>query len=316
MAKRITDSRFVTLNNGLGLKGTFTSVGAGVYSLSLDGVPLILTPRSHKTYLNSEQFFGKTLGRVAGRIPCTLNLDYFSYKLNENEPGVCLHGGVLDSLSFKDFDSIIVTRPDATYIIFDYVSPDKEAGFPGNVKLTITYSFPHDENTLRIKYQASSDSATILSLSNHMYFNFGDESVENYKLQVNASKCGVMEKNSKLIERFKAVPEYLDFRDASVIKEKLPKSKSIDDTYLFDNIDSSIPQVVLESDKIKLECFTTYEAVNIYIDDSMSDVKFTNRVGIKRRAIAIEPQMSPITPFLLRPGVEYRQTVSFKFNKK
>ena len=319
MEKRISESRYLTLDNGRGLQGTFSSLGAGVYSLTFDGKPLILTPIDKSVYLNSDQLFGKTLGRVAGRIPDTLNINYHTYQLEENEPGVCLHGGLYDSLSFKEFEPIIVTRSDKTYVMFKYNSSHLEAGFPGNVKITVTYTFLHDEDSLKIEYDAQSDEDTILSLSNHMYFNFfGSENLNDYSLMVNASKYGALKKDSKMIDHFKSVPEYLDFRDASLIKNKLNKSdKSLDNTFLFDKLGTNGPQIILEDEKIRLECFTDYEAANIYLDNSLTDVKFTAADNLKmRRAIAIEPQHSPLQPFVLKPGMTYHSTIIYRFTKK
>ena len=321
MCENLTESRYLTIDNGRGLQGTFSSVGAGVYSLTLDGKPLILSPVDKNVFLNSEQCFGKTLGRVAGRISSDLNINSHRYKLVESEPGICLHGGLKKSLTFKDFDPIIVTRSDKTYVLFNYISPDLEAGFPATVKVTVTYTLLHDEDTLRIDFIAQSDDDTILSLSNHMYFNFFNSAdVNNYSLMVNASKCGASKNGTLLVDHYKSVPDYLDFREPSLIKYKLGignKAKPLDNLFLFDKLSISQPQIVLESDALKLECFTDYEACNIYLDDTMSDVDFT--IGAnkkKRRAIAIEPQCSPLAPFILKPGLIYHYHIIYRFTRK
>ncbi len=321
MSENLTESRYLTIDNGRGLQGTFSSIGAGIYSLTLDNKPLILSPSDKNVFLNSEQCFGKTLGRVAGRISNKLNINYHEYDLVENEPGICLHGGLKESLTFKDFDSIIVTRSDKTYVMFNYTSPNLEAGFPANVKITITYTLLHDEDGLRIDFIAQSDDDTILSLSNHMYFNFFNSiDVNNYSLMINASKYGASKNGTKLIDHFKAVPDFLDFREPSLIKEKLGsgnKAKPMDDVFLFDKTSISQPQIVLENDSLKLECFTDYEACNIYLDDTMSDIEFTNGINKKkRRAIAIEPQCSPLSPFILKPGSIYHYHAIYRFTRK
>lgn len=325
MAEKISESRYLTIDNGRGLQGTFSSIGAGIYSLTLDGKPLLLTPVDKEVYLNSDRFFGKTLGRVAGRIPSKLNLNFHTYQLPENEPGVCLHGGLKESLSFKNFRTIIVTREDKTYVIFRYISSDSEAGFPGKVTVTITYILPHDEDALVVDYEATSDDDTILSLSNHMYFNFfGTENVNDYTLQVRASKVGSFKKGTELIEKAKIVTPDLDFTSPAVLKDKLDtldKSvsgrKGLDYTFLFDRNDSVDPQIVLENDELRMEVITDYPAANIFVDDSKSDIEFTNGVKpVARRAIAIEPQCFPLEPFLLKPSRSYHYSVTYRFTRK
>ena len=51
-----------------------------------------------------------------------------------------------------------------------YLSKDREQGFPGNLKTSVTYSLT-DHNELRIDYEAQTDKPTIANLTNHAYWN-------------------------------------------------------------------------------------------------------------------------------------------------
>ena len=99
-------SDFLTLDNGHGLVGRFSTLGAGVASLTLDGKPLILEFEEDQDYLSSKGYHGKTLGRIAGRIPDEFMLNGKLYKVPGEANHICLHGGMMDSLTFRLFDAV------------------------------------------------------------------------------------------------------------------------------------------------------------------------------------------------------------------
>lgn len=319
------NSGFLTIENQKGLKGTFSTVGAGVYALTLDGQPLILQPKDEDVYLSSPQFFGKTLGRVAGRIPDKIEVQGETYKLKAGKDHICLHGGELDSLSFKNFKGSVYPHAEANEVKFVYLSPDGENGFPGNLEVRITYTIPHDENELLITQEFRASKETWVSLSNHIYWNvFGDESVDSYRLKINASRYGVFKEGTQLVVDSAPVPECLDFQKGAILKDKLDKIEkeipaigTLDHSFLFDSADSTMPQVVLDTPKLTVECYTDYDGTNIYVDSSMTDVEFVNRPGIKRRrAIAIEPQLFPTESKLVSADVAYKHFIRYRIVKK
>ena len=55
-------------------------------------------------------------------------------------------------------------------VVFSYNSPDGENGFPGNLKISVTYTLKND-NSLQISYDGISDKKTIINMTNHSYFN-------------------------------------------------------------------------------------------------------------------------------------------------
>lgn len=116
--------------------------------------------------------FGSPVGRCANRISeARFTLGGVEYQLEQNDDTNCLHGGYLrynhlmyevETNEAEDFDSISFSR----------VSPDGEQGFPGNLTLTITYTW-NDANDLIVEYNAISDQDTIFNMTNHSYFNIG-----------------------------------------------------------------------------------------------------------------------------------------------
>ena len=51
-----------------------------------------------------------------------------------------------------------------------HTSPDGEEGFPGTVKVKVTYELT-DNAELIVSYEATTDKPTVISLGNHPYFN-------------------------------------------------------------------------------------------------------------------------------------------------
>ncbi|MFA6829791.1 MAG: hypothetical protein WCR67_03725 [Bacilli bacterium] len=319
--------RMLVVSNGLDLVASFSAIGAGIKSLTYKGQPVILEPADIETYFNSSHLYGKTLGRVAGRIKNNFVVHGKPCKVADNENGqnICLHGDCQNSLSFKKFDVFVANKPEGNYVIFTYTSPDGEAGFYGNVDFKITYFLPFDRNEIIVRQKALSDMDTPISLSTHMYFNLGnDENVNDYTLQVNASKYGSFKKGTKLINGIVKVPSYLDYRQESrlgdkldELKEAIPEYETFDHFLKFNTTDSTIPQITLSNGKIKLEVLTDYEGANFYVDTSMSEEEFTNAPHLRyRRAIAIEPQRSlyPFDEVVENAGMRYSYFATYRFS--
>ncbi|MFN3192725.1 MAG: aldose epimerase family protein [Aureliella sp.] len=141
---------------------------------------------------DANQYFGCTTGRVCNRIAkgkFTLEGKDYSLAIN-NEPNH-LHGGVERSLdkvvwSAKPFES-----DRGQGVRFSYTSPDGEEGYPGTVELEVTYLLLKDKNNLSVRYEATSDKATPINLTNHAYFNLGghgSESILNHRIRINADR--------------------------------------------------------------------------------------------------------------------------------
>ena len=121
-------------------------------------------------YVNDTLYLGAVVGRVGGRIKnAQFELDNQTYTLAHNEQNNHIHGGV------KGFNRVIwnaalFERDDEVGVIFNYVSPNGEEGYPGNVDIKVTYKL-NNANELTITYDATTDKSTPLSMTNHSYFN-------------------------------------------------------------------------------------------------------------------------------------------------
>jgi aldose 1-epimerase len=139
---------------------------------------------------STNQFFGATVGRIANRIrDGKFKLAGKDYKLAVNNPPHHLHGGN------KGFDKVLWSAdakdtPDGPSVVFTYVSPDGDEGYPGKLTARTVYTLT-DRGELRIDMDAVTDKTTIVNLANHSYFNLSGHaagSIAQHQLELSADQ--------------------------------------------------------------------------------------------------------------------------------
>ena len=122
-------------------------------------------------YLTGEGYFGALIGRYGNRIGgASFTLDGETYRLFVNSGKKdSLHGG-REGFSRKIWDVTPIVGDDDASLVLRYLSPDMEEGYPGNLRVRVTYRFTED-NRFEIHYEAETDRATVINLTNHTYFN-------------------------------------------------------------------------------------------------------------------------------------------------
>lgn len=171
------------------------------------------------------QYFGCIVGRVAGRIAKSqFTLDGKTYKLEANNGRNHLHGGGPKSLEKVLWDGKPFKTERGQGVRFTYTSPDGEEGYPGRLELAVTYLLT-DDNKLEMDFEATTDKATPVNLSQHMYFNLaghGAETVLDHVLMLNADRYNPVDE--ELIPTGELAPVEgtpLDFRKATVIGKRI-----------------------------------------------------------------------------------------------
>ncbi|MGM9556880.1 MAG: aldose epimerase family protein [Oscillospiraceae bacterium] len=172
--------------NGMAL--TLLDYGATVQSLYVPrrcGAPVdvVLGYDTVEEYEKNDGYLGATVGRVANRIgkgQFTLGGKTYQLALNDGENH--LHGGV------RGFDKYVwQVRAEDDSLVCTRLSPDGEEGYPGNLQLEVRFTLT--DSALTVAYTAQTDRDTIVSLTNHSYFNLasgGD--VLEHTMQVNANR--------------------------------------------------------------------------------------------------------------------------------
>ena len=157
-----------------GLLLEVVTAGAAVRRLVVtddDGATnVVLGHEDPMTYAVDGGYLGATIGRFGNRLAgARFTLDGAEHTVTANEGGNALHGG-LEGFDRRDWT---VEEQGASHVRLGLHSPDGDQGFPGALDVTVTYSVA--PGVVRIDYSATSDADTVVSLTNHTYFNLDGE---------------------------------------------------------------------------------------------------------------------------------------------
>jgi aldose 1-epimerase len=184
-----------TFENSSGMKASITNYGAIVVTLLVPDrngklEDVVLGYDKVEGYLEDSPYFGAIVGRYGNRIAKgRFSINGQEYKLATNNNENHLHGGI------KGFDKVVwdaetIEDGDNLGLKLTYLSKDNEEGYPGNLKVTVTYLLTQD-NELKINYSGTTDKATPVNLTNHSYFNLagqGDGTILEHELTLNADR--------------------------------------------------------------------------------------------------------------------------------
>ena len=199
----------VTLRNAAGVEASILTYGCVLQSMLLpagssggETVDVVLGYDTLDQYLDGKSNFGSIVGRYANRIPDgSFTLEGQDYSLPPNAGPTALHGGA-EGLYTRVFavESVSETDDSAT-AVFTYLSPDGEAGYPGELNVTFTCSL-NDANELTMEYGATANVPTIVSLTNHSYWNLNGhdgDSIMDQELTLNCSTYTPTDPNNQSV---------------------------------------------------------------------------------------------------------------------
>jgi aldose 1-epimerase len=325
-----------TLFNKKGMSVDISNYGAKIIRLitpdrngKFDDV--VLSFDTLEEVIEKEIYFGAICGRFANRIKDgKFTLDGENYQLPVNNGTNALHGGI-HGFNEKVWTLKSVTQQELVLTLF---SPDGEEGYPGNLSVTATY-FLSDENELKIHYEATTDKATIIGLTNHSYFNLkgaGNGTIRHHQLQLNADFYTVLDESFALTGEIRPVEGTpFDFRQPTVVDERVDDEAFVPGWGLDNNWcirkhqkgELALAGFVYEPESgRKMEVLTTQPGIQIYSGNWIENV--TGKEGKKydrQDAICLETQgfpNSPNIPFfpspVLRPGEKYDEWCVYKFS--
>ncbi|MCI5773220.1 MAG: galactose mutarotase [Erysipelotrichaceae bacterium] len=166
--------------------------GATLCTFKYKGQDIVQGFENVKGYMEEVPYMNATIGRCCNRIKdgeFTLNGQTYHVPIN-NGPN-SLHGGI------TGFDKVKWNiKVDTDKIVCEYLSVDKEEGYPGNVKVQVVYRLL--AHGLEYSYEATSDQDTLLNICNHAFFNLnGPQSttILNDHLTIYAHKIGIVDKD-------------------------------------------------------------------------------------------------------------------------
>lgn len=292
------NTKLLSLTNAVGLSLTLSSFGAGIYEIRYDGKPMTIAEKDVALYLRSSGYFGKTVGRIAGRVKNGILLYRGkTYQLGINDGKNSLHGGPM-GLSFQPFRQTIVEEKDSTSVLYSYLSKDGEMGYPGAVDFLVRYRIYEKEPTIEITLSALSDAPTPINMTTHTYFNLGGaKDILSHTLYIKASETASYDGEMVPIGR-ERVRNCTDFRVPKPIGKDicdpsiyLPATRGYDHGYYLDKHGYEEKVCSLSSGTYRLDLYTDAPCLQAYSDNYPRKGTPLNNGNpeTENAAIALEP---------------------------
>jgi aldose 1-epimerase len=277
-------------------------------------------------------YFGASVGRVANRIAGgKFALDGRQYTLAKNDGPNTLHGGVTRSLDKVVWEARPFEKDAGQGVVFKYTSPDGEEGFPGNLAIRVTYTLT-GKNELRIDYEAVSDKATPVNLTNHSYFNLagaGAPTILDHELMLAADRYTPVDATLIPTGEIAAVADTpLDFRNFHTIGERVDQlndkpGKGYDHNFVLNNQDGDLALAAKvrepKSGRV-LSVFTTEPGIQFYGGNFLDGVRGKGgKIYNYRSGFCLETQHYPnavnepsFPSIIVQPGKTYKHTCVYQ----
>jgi len=277
-------------------------------------------------------YFGAIAGRVANRIAGgKFKLDGKEYTTAKNDGPNTLHGGLK-----RSFDKVVwkgepFKNKDGEGVLFTYVSPDGEEGFPGKLTTHVRYTLT-DKNEIRIDYEATTDKATPINITNHAYFNLsgaGAPTILDHELMLAADNYTPIDETlipTGEIAPVKGTP--FDFREYHKIGERVDQlndkpGKGYDHNFVLNNQTGKLALAAKVRDEKSgrvLSVYTTEPGVQFYGGNFLTGAKAKGgKEYAYRSGLCLETQHYPnsinepkFPSATLRPGQTYKHTCVYQ----
>jgi aldose 1-epimerase len=330
-----------TLTNKSGMEVKITNYGGVITSIKVPDrsgamARVVLGYESLEDYTGPGYGgrYGAIIGRFANRIKNN------SFAIGGVNYRVSRDAYVFSDAPSKPYDELVWTAQpvdgDEPQLVLTLLDRSGTMGFPGTLHVTVTYTLTAN-NILRIAYRAVTDKDTVISLTNHAYFNLAGDtsgSVLDQLLTVNADAITAGDAtNTPTGEMRPVAGTAFDFRKATPIgahindpDPALVRARGYDQNYAINGASGTLRLAArLEDSKSGrvLEEWTTQPGVQVYTANypppSVGLIKGYQSHG----AVALEAQGFPNAPnvpgfpsTLLKRDQRYDQVTEYRFSAR
>jgi aldose 1-epimerase len=328
-----------TLRNPLGMEVRVATYGGVVTRLTApdrrgECADVVLGFESIDGYLEDDSYLGALIGRFANRIAnARFELDGRVHELSRNDGANCLHGGAagFNAMLWQ----VVGAEADAdrATLALRHVSADGDQGFPGTLIATAVYTLDA-RGELRVDLAATTDRTTVVSLTQHSYFNLaGRGDVLGHRLQVDARRFTPVRADlipTGEIRSVEGTP--FDFREPHALgarlgaaDEQLELAGGYDHNFAVADGGGTLRRHATLHDPGSgrlLEVYSTEPGLQVYSGNQLDG----SRVGsggrrLERHAgVCLEPQRFPDSPnrpnfpsAVLPAGARYAHSIAYRF---
>lgn len=282
-----------------------------------------------------EPFLSTLVGRYGNRI-CRgkFHLNGKEYNLSINNGPNHLHGGPT-GFHARVWDAEQIGNQ---VLVLRYVSAYYEEGFPGELQMTVRYTWT-DDNELIIDYRGTTNKKTIVNMTSHGFFSLQGianptPSALDQIVEINADFFVPIDENSiptGEILRVKGTP--FDFttpkpvgQDIAADDEQIKNGTGYDHCYVLNKSEvgelTFAARVTDPNTGRTMEVYTTEPGVQFYSDNWADGYKGQHGATFgKHSGLCFEAQHFPDSPnkphfpsVVLRPGEVYTQKTIYRFD--
>nr|WP_265594670.1 aldose epimerase family protein [Haloferula sp. BvORR071] len=324
-----------------GLRVALSTWGASIFFVEQRGVDgrwtrITLGDERIEDFQRNRFCFGATCGRYANRISeGRFRLDGRVYQLACNNGPNSLHGGEAPYHAREwAVGEIHEECGETRGVSFHLLSPDGDGGYPGELQVTASYRLSSD-GVLSVDYTATSKAATIISLTNHVYWNLSGKDGSNiggHLLTIPAGRFLPIDDDHLVTGEIASVDgTAFDFRRTALLEDRLASAdpqirdrRGFNHPFLIDRSGLRLAARLEDSESGRwMEMQTDQPAVHLYTGGYLDDPAGGSEAPSWRRyaGVAIEAGGLPDAPnhpefpvaCVLRPGETYRHHTEWWF---
>ena len=316
-----------------GLRVGISDFGATVVSIEMpdrDGIyrDVVLGYDDAEGYERGGGYYGALVGRCCNRIKdAEFLVGGKRYILAKNDGVNNLHSGP-DTYNKRIWRC---TNVEENAVSMELVSPDMDQGFPGEVEITVKYSVKGSR--FLISYEATPDRDTIISLTNHSYFNLNGHdgaSILNHLVRINADK--ITETTEDLIPTGVLLPVQgtpYDFTSRKRMGEDIvpggdlpyDKVRGYDDNYVLNGEGGMAASAYSPDTGILMNVYTDLPGVQVYTPTQPGSIGKGGTAYGAYGAVCFETQLFPDAVHqpsfkspIVRAGETWKSTTVYEFD--
>jgi aldose 1-epimerase len=260
------------------MKVTLCNFGARITGIEvlLDGLyqPMLCSYQDKNRHEEDPFYLGAVCGPVCNRISqAQFMLNDETYQLDANENGNTLHSGA-KAIS-NQFWTVSSVKHDE--VIFSLTVKHLDDHFPGNRIFRAAYTLDND-NALSVELSVTTDQDTPINLTNHAYFNLGEDTITDLEFTLQAH--AFLEKDKQAIPTGRLISTQktrLETKEWQTIGnyinnnayEQITSEQGVDHCFVLDKTEP-VAQLRSVKNAVQLDIFTNQNTIQLYTGQWLS----------------------------------------------